>query len=360
MRARAAAWTRRGIEQNLRSTENMGTRFRFQPSEPISSVRVRFVEIFRLRPALALAQTLALDFRHGAAKKLTSSSERSQSAAVLWAGGHYGDGLRLAVDAFDEASMLLEEIAETLILSDDSMQPPKYPTGIDLLTALGVAARGSRLVERTRAAIGALELPVSNNEIDADLAAIFVDARAAHLVIRRALAPALRSPSSVKWLRARRLAISTAPLVVLAVLTTLAFMPPPATRAQASAVFNDRARYQAEKVLDHDPSSEWLLPNKSRGWLELVFDQPRRVEKVRILNAVNGRRRDRGTKDFIVQVYRRGNRIRSFAGTFPSVQARRTRREQFIFVGLSEVSKVRVEVRSWHKHGGGFAEVSVD
>lgn len=131
--------------------------------------------------------------------------------------------------------------------------------------------------------------------------------------------------------------------------------PPFGLHATASAEFD--AAHGAQNALDGREASEWLLPNKTAGWLELGVSA-RAVRTLRVLNATNRPGPDRAVIDWTVEVYDGETLKKSINGTFGPFRPRPE--WHLIALDTARATRVRFLVRSWAGKGGGLAEVVLD
>jgi len=353
--------------------------------------------------------------RMAAANQLARSQQAARSSASLWASGHLAEGLRLGVESLELSIDATSELAAALEPAeplpaaeasppteaepaDDSAEPaeeapapdaeatddgspaaeeppepvetePAAPSTSPTSTSPDWQAllldrcvrprrieRIARVVERTTTE----PLPELDKLVAAPHALILRDAGRAGRLVRHVATPLSKTGRGMLALRLTRWFFVLLPLLVLAGIAVVAFEPPPAIRATASAHYQNRSRFEPGRVVDGNTETEWLLPNKTKGWIDLEFDPPRRVNRIGILNAVNGGHRDRSTKAYRIEVYARGRRIRTIGGSFTGLQSRRAQRERFVYLGVSRVEKIRVHVLSYSGKGAGIAEITID
>lgn len=152
--------------------------------------------------------------------------------------------------------------------------------------------------------------------------------------------------------RVRRLALVAAGLV-LSGLVFLLFRNAPT--AQASDTYS--GDFPASQAIDGLSKTEWLLPQRQTGWLELAFTRPRTVREVRLHNAQNSHFLDRATKSFKVEAYSRSRVVATARGEFPPIEAKAG--SVTVELAARDVTHVRITVESFYGNGGGLAEVSV-
>lgn len=128
------------------------------------------------------------------------------------------------------------------------------------------------------------------------------------------------------------------------------------TVATASASYS--SQHGAAQAIDGVEATEWLLPDSKLGWLQIEFPSPRAVHKVRLLNAHNIYYMDRGCERVRVTLYCQFKFVAAGEGTFPSIESG----HPALDFDLSSdcVTRVRIDVLSYFKRGGGLAEVEVE
>jgi hypothetical protein len=162
----------------------------------------------------------------------------------------------------------------------------------------------------------------------------------------------LRKPTEQKRARIRTLVLAGSALVLLLVVVAVLWARP---RVDASGTFSpEHPSYHAFDGVD---SSEWLLPETSPGWLDLKFRSPRDVRTVRLVNAHNRYYMDRAAERVRVTAFAGGKALGSAEGRFKGIVEKRSTLD--LAIQASGVTRLRVEVLSWHKRGGGLAEIEL-
>lgn len=157
--------------------------------------------------------------------------------------------------------------------------------------------------------------------------------------------------------RARAWVAALGAVVAAVACTVNALRPPPAVSARASGVYADLPGYGATRAIDGDPETSWLLPDDSAGSIAVRFATPRRVERVRLSNARNGVYDDRASHAYVLEAWSGGRVVATERGSFE--WAARSEPHEHV-LGLDGVDRVRVHVESWHRRGGGLAEIEVE
>jgi hypothetical protein len=80
------------------------------------------------------------------------------------------------------------------------------------------------------------------------------------------------------------------------------------------------------------------------------------VETVTVINTANPPSLDRGTQDYRIEIYSGGSLARSIDGHFDWVDSPQPVTHE---VHMDGVQRVRFVVRSYHRTGGGLAELQI-
>jgi hypothetical protein len=125
-----------------------------------------------------------------------------------------------------------------------------------------------------------------------------------------------------------------------------------APRVAASAAFSKN--HAATAAIDGDLRTEWLLPDRSNGQLDVIVTPARKVNRLRLVNARNEPFDDRGTKDFIVEASLEGGQVSSQSGSFSAPNDVRD-----IPIG-AKIDRLQIKITSHLGSGAGLAEVIVE
>ncbi|HYQ00893.1 MAG TPA: hypothetical protein VER96_19625 [Polyangiaceae bacterium] len=125
--------------------------------------------------------------------------------------------------------------------------------------------------------------------------------------------------------------------------------------AHASAVISDQ--HLASLALDGLDATEWLLPDNTPGWIDIIPPKPRTLQSVRLVNAHNEYWLDRATHKVRVTAYSETGPVGEIEGAFAKFSQDRSVLD--LPLKASNVIRVRVEVLSHFKRGGGFAEIEL-
>lgn len=123
----------------------------------------------------------------------------------------------------------------------------------------------------------------------------------------------------------------------------------------ASGVFSPD--FPASYAIDGIESTEWLLPERSAGWLLISFSSPRHVHRVVVLNGHNRFLMDRGAERIQVTAFSKNGPVKSVEGRFARIAPDRSVLD--LPLDAEHVSEVRVDVLSFFGLGAAIAEVEV-
>ena len=191
---------------------------------------------------------------------------------------------------------------------------------------------------------GASSVPESVGDVDWLWAEV---ERLARVSARRAMTP--RAQKMARW----RWSVGVGSVLVVALLLMMSLWGRP--RVQASGVLS--AANPAANAIDGLEATEWLLPDATPGWVDVLLPSARSVHSVRLVNAHNVFYADRGAKAVRVTAFTAQNKAASVEGSF----ARLTQDRSVLDLPLEAggVTRVRVEVLTYFQTGGGLAEVEV-
>ena len=123
----------------------------------------------------------------------------------------------------------------------------------------------------------------------------------------------------------------------------------------ASVAYNET--YPPEQAVDGLEATEWLLPDGTNGWIDLIFKKPRSVKSVTLVNCHNGGFVDRSSGKVRVTAFSGDKIVATADGEFDKVSGERAALD-LPLVGR-DITRVRAEALSVLGRGGGFAEVEV-
>ena len=198
-------------------------------------------------------------------------------------------------------------------------------------------------------------MPLLDEEVSAAEGELFQQLVVSRRHVDRVLSPAAMTPGQLAWTRASR--VGFAALIGLAVIVGLYFAlrPPHGVEATASGQYN--AEFAPEHVVDGDGATEWLLPDRQQGWVDVRITPPEHVDTVRLKNSHNRQYNDRATREYTVEIYRQGedHPAKTIEGEWDSLSPHPDWTDHAVRV--DDVDRIRVNVRSWHRLGGGLSEI---
>ena len=348
---------------------------------PHLSLIERVSESITLSRAHRTAEATPERVRIGLAEDLALSRQKADAAESLFDNGHPAEAIQLAREALERALDAvghLEPVApgtagETKTSERDAKAIEVEAKAIEVEAKAGdarveqaveawqriLAGRGAapdvlRAVAEVAAAARSGAVPRLDAQVTADHATGFHRVLAARVAIDREVHPAALTVAQVRAKRRNRIALALLTVAAAVAGAYFALRRPTGTFAEASAYFGNNAQFAPENAIDGDPATEWLLPDRTSGWLDVSIGPPRRIAALSIVNASNQPHEDRATREYTVEVWAHGELARSVQGTLPFSTARNAVRHE---IDVEDVERVRVVVRSWHQLGAGIAEV---
>ena len=348
---------------------------------PHLSLIERVSESITLSRAHRTAEATPERVRIGLAEDLALSRQKADAAESLFDNGHPAEAIQLAREALERALDAvghLEPVApgtagETKTSERDAKAIEVEAKAIEVEAKAGdarveqaveawqriLAGRGAapdvlRAVAEVAAAARSGAVPRLDAQVTADHATGFHRVLAARVAIDREVHPAALTVAQVRAKRRNRIALALLTVAAAVAGAYFALRRPTGTFAEASAYFGNNAQFAPENAIDGDPATEWLLPDRTSGWLDVSIGPPRRIAALSIVNASNQPHEDRATREYTLEVWAHGELARSVQGTLPFSTARNAVRHE---IDVEDVERVRVVVRSWHQLGAGIAEV---
>jgi hypothetical protein len=378
------------------------------------------VEFFTLKEAAKQAARLDEPGRKRVLERAGLAKQRADAAESLWAAGHPAEALRLLVDAFEKTREACDVWLDATGAAKPT-PPPVLPTptaasadekdasadekdasadekdasadekdasadekdakidaapkidaqpaaatvsmaGASVIARFlrGGAAADSvvRRLEDLEKELAATTLPALDAEVlpaHGDLFDRLTDTRTA---VARALADVTLVPRELTFRRIGRATTVVVLSLVAIVGSYLALRTPEGIHARASAHFNEMPDFEPSRVLDGNTETSWLLPDRTAGWVEVTINPARPVSRIRVLNTHNAPYNDRGTLQYRITVFAHGSEAQTLDGTFEFSAA-----PAWVTHDLGSVEgvdRVRFEVRTWHQHGGGLAEIAIE
>jgi hypothetical protein len=123
----------------------------------------------------------------------------------------------------------------------------------------------------------------------------------------------------------------------------------------ASGVYS--TDHTAANAFDGLDATEWLLPDRQVGWLDIRFASSRKLRRVRLLNSHNIYFMDRAAERVKVTAYGKRGPIATAQGRFAKINGKRSPLD--LSLSADAAVRIRVEVLSYFGSGGGLAEVEL-
>ena len=269
---------------------------------------------------------------------LTEARRAVACASALWA-----DGLTSEAHGFMVAALRAElrawAPADATSESDDG--------AVETRALDALERSGYRHIDRLRQAL-AVPVPAVGAPAPPDFERIWSEAeRLLGFSARR-----LRSPAARKRSRIRIAVAGGAGLLVVVAFMVRLWTGPHAT---ASAVIS--SEHPASHAVDGGETTEWILPDRTPGWLQITFRSPRRVRSVRIINGHNRHYMDRAAQQVRVTAFSAAGPVGTAEGRFGGISEKRSALD--LPIDARDVTHLRVEVLSHFGAGGALAEVEV-
>lgn len=321
-----------------------------------SSFVSRFVEYLTLGYAASVARSTPASVRDAVAPELALGRQKHEAAEALWSTGNYAEAIRLSREALDAT-------VGAMVRSSADLGGPREASSLGAaeieqrLVATGTPPSRAAFVRRVLGTAREAALPV----LDADVSPAHDDLQrdflAARLVVDGVVRVVTLRPRDVLLQRVKRVVLVLIALAVVTAGTVIALRPPPSLTVTCSAHWNNVSDSDAPNVIDQDPDTEWSLPDRTQGWLELRLNPPHQVDKLRILNGRNRPWDDRGANAYRVEIMATGRPPKRMNGAFAQWKPEPTWQE--LQVATPNVERIRIYVDTWHRAGGSLAEVEV-
>ncbi|MGE0791369.1 MAG: discoidin domain-containing protein [Sandaracinaceae bacterium] len=312
------------------------------------------LEALLFRRATRLAGDVIASARDDARDELERGTSRLAAAETLWAANARAQAIAMCDGGLE-----------------DVIGAARRAFGVELGAALekcGLSARERGELEAAAHGLDGASRDAIAIDVTASGARFDARMRAGELLARR-LRPCLMTADERATTSRRRIAVLgglTAALAACAMYVQLT--RPPTIHATASAYKSGEGHltYPPENAIDGQEMSYWLLPPGETGWIELSLDAPRSIEALRILNGHDYHLRDRArfrrpenrqAANAIHVVAYAGSHVVAEADAELSPMSDWDR--ETIPLVASNVDRIRIEVRSFHGDGGGFAEVEL-
>ena len=297
--------------------------------------RLNPAEFFTQKRAAERAARIPAETKDETRQQLRLARQRHEAAESLWASGHPAEAIRLLVDS---AQRTLDAVAALPPEEQDASRPAidalKRHVEISPLPRLD-ADVSTQHAEQWR------ELLRARGDVDAD---VF---------------PVLASAKEIQRSRIVRIAVTVGLVVVTVIGLILALRTEPKVGATASGWLGRRPQFEPAKAIDGDRSTEWLLEDRTNGWIEVTLDPPRDITAVKLLNAHNPPYEDRGTQAFRIELFSGSRSVGTANGRLPP-QPPPPREPHRVAVRGSNVDRVRFSSISYYRIGGGLAEIEFE
>lgn len=164
--------------------------------------------------------------------------------------------------------------------------------------------------------------------------------------------------TSALRVRARR---ALPPLLVTCLATAAYFAyalgARPFANVRDSGTFFADPSFSGEKAFDGQLDTEWLLPDRTTGHVDLFLFPARDVRSIVLVNGHNRHFMDRAVRTFEVQLHRDGVLVHASRGEFRELTNPGERSEIRLPSPVADVDHVRVVVHAHMGLGGALAEI---
>lgn len=332
------------------------------PTSPSTPWTARLLEPITLTHAERAAAQTPDAARASVKAHLALARQKADASETLLEAGHLAEAIQLGRQAYLEVIAAAEDLA-----TDD--EPEAEPNADEVpaadvpplarwrapLAARGVSASDLEAIGAVASVASGSAWPTFDGEVGSDDEARLRRLLSKRAEVDRALAHAGDTPLEIRSLRLRRRVLLALGLSAVAAILVAVLRPTPPRPVTASARFGPE--FGEELAIDGRPDTEWLLPDHQDGWIELSVDPPRRIERVAILNAHNPPHNDRATTTYAIEVYAGSTLARTIDGRFAFSASPQPVTTD---IGVEDVERIRVNVRSVHGLGGGLAEITLE
>lgn len=234
-------------------------------------------------------------------------------------------------------------------------EPPDPEAWLDAMQAHGLSAGRRRAVQDAAKRADALEaIPAFDADVQPEHSDLFQAVLTARRRVAETLEPVVMTRTQRSMTRAGRFTYAAiAAAIILAAVWYFALRTPSTAEATASAAY--ASEFSPNKVVDGDVESEWLLPDRTAGYVEIALSPPRDLSEVRLRNAHNRHYNDRAARSYKVELFAGEERLTEIEGDWPRLIPRPPWTDHE--VEASGVTRIRVTVDTWHGLGGGLAEI---
>jgi hypothetical protein len=263
----------------------------------------------------------------------------------------FADDLALAAQKREAARrlMLHGARAEALSLAWQALSHARSAAG-------QVPSQASTHADQLARAVEAEPLPVLDAGVGAAHEDLFEELLSASLALESDLIDATlteRAAATLRWVRPAFAAFAA--LLVLLGAFLLARKRPVTVEASATA----EPALVADHLIDGDEKTEWALPDRTPGYVDVVMAEPRKVARIKLLNSKNLPSGERGVREFKVEAFLAGNQVvKAVEGAFSTWS--REPQWQTVDLDVPNVTRLRVSVKTWFGAGGGLTELVVE
>lgn len=311
----------------------------------MTSIVDSFLEYLLLRRAELRATQTPNAMRTEALARLRLGRQKYTAADLLWSNGQLAEALVLA-----RAALLTTLDAAAALDANGDWREALRDAALDPATIARIESAEGEARSR--------EQPVFDVEVRPEHETRFEAMLSARRAVDNALVDATRNPAEVRLLRKLRVTGAVALALFGATGAVLAFRHLERPTATASAHVTIDGGFPASNAIDDDPSTEWILPDQTPGWLEVRLARPRSIRAVRLLNSHNRQFNNVATRDYTIEIYAGDRLLSSVDGTFPELVP--TPQWRSVPIRAEGVTRVRFLVRTWHAAAGGLAELRLE
>ncbi len=298
--------------------------------------RVR--EFLTLREAERESRALPEDVRAKTTYGLALAFQKREAAEALWPRGCAAEALLLAKASVDLAASVLESFDT----GDESTKPAWM-------------ARARAIADGARKLAASTKLP----ELEADARPsdeeTFRALIGAAVEIETVVGLGLAAPHDISATRRARVSTTVGLLLLTVVVLAWWFHTPLVLHATASAQF--MGNYPAENVVDDNPKTAWLLPDKQTGWVDVTLGKPRWVGGLRIVSS-NPPYNDRSVEKARIEAFAGDRIVKTADVTFREPPAGTEPDWTDVSLG-AKCDRVRINVQSFYKNAASIAEVQI-
>jgi hypothetical protein len=127
-------------------------------------------------------------------------------------------------------------------------------------------------------------------------------------------------------------------------------------RVRASDAYSPSA--PASYAVDGLDNTEWLLPDRALGWIDVYLPRSRHIRRVQVLNGHNRAYLDRATQRFRVTAYADDHPLATAEGEFARIKPGRS--EVTVKLDARGATRLRLEVLSFFGTGAAIAEIEAE